>query len=412
MKGESPVALTDTAIRNAKPKDKTYVLNDGRGLNLEISPKGGKWWRLRYTFGGKPNRISLGTYPEISLVQARERREEARKLIAQGIDPSNARKDARVQEQQQIETFELVARQWHEKFNSKWTPGHAARIMTSLEKDAFPWIGSKAIRDILPPEVLSVARRVESRGAIETAHRLVGNIGMVFRYAVAAGLADSDPTRDLRGALSPTNEKHHASLTEPGAVSELLRTIETYKGSLITRCALRLAPLVFVRPGELRHAEWSEINEEAAEWRIPAHKMKMRTQHIVPLSKQALAVLEEIKPLTGTGRYVFPGERTASRPMSENTVTAALRRLGYAKDEMTGHGFRSIASTLLNELGWNRDAIERQLAHAERNNVRAAYNFAEFLPERRKMMQAWADHIDALREGGKVVPLFKAIGEE
>jgi len=225
-------------------------------------------------------------------------------------------------------------------------------------------------------------------------------------------LADSDPTRDLRGALSPTNEKHHASLTEPGAVSELLRTIETYKGSLITRCALKLAPLTFVRPGELRHAEWSEINEEAAEWRIPAHKMKMRTQHIVPLSKQALAVLEEIKPLTGTGRYVFPGERTASRPMSENTVTAALRRLGYAKDEMTGHGFRSIASTLLNELGWNRDAIERQLAHAERNNVRAAYNFAEFLPERRKMMQAWADHLDTLREGGKVVPMFKAVGEK
>lgn len=406
------MALTDTAIRNAKPKDKAYVLNDGRGLNLEISPKGGKWWRLRYTFGGKPNRISLGTYPEISLVQARERREEARKLIAQGIDPSNVRKDARAQEQQQIETFELVARQWHEKFNTKWTPGHAARIMTSLENDAFPWIGPKAIRSILPPEVLSVARRVESRGAIETAHRLVGNIGMVFRYAVAAGLADSDPTRDLRGALSPTNEKHHASLTEPGAVSELLRTIETYKGSLITRCALKLAPLTFVRPGELRHAEWSEINEEAAEWRIPAHKMKMRTQHIVPLSKQALAVLEEIKPLTGAGRYVFPGERTASRPMSENTVTAALRRLGYAKDEMTGHGFRSIASTLLNELGWNRDAIERQLAHAERNNVRAAYNFAEFLPERRKMMQSWADHLDALREGGKVVPMFRAVGEE
>lgn len=404
------MALTDTAIRNAKPKDKAYVLNDGRGLNLEISPKGGKWWRLRYTFGGKPNRISLGTYPEISLVQARERREEARKLIAQGVDPSNARKDARVQEQQQAETFELVARQWHERFTPSWTPGHAARILTSLAKDAFPWIGSKAIRSILPPEVLSVARRVESRGAIETAHRLVGNISMVFRYAVSAGLVESDPTRDLRGALSPTNETHHASITEPGAVGELLRTIETYKGSLITRCALKLAPLTFVRPGELRHAEWSEINEEASEWRIPAHKMKMRVQHIVPLSKQALAVLEEIKPLTGTGRYVFPGERTASRPMSENTVTAALRRLGYAKDEMTGHGFRSIASTLLNEQGWNRDAIERQLSHAERNGVRAAYNYAEFMTERRKMMQAWADYLDALREGGKVVPMFKAAG--
>lgn len=225
---------------------------------------------------------------------------------------------------------------------------------------------------------------------------------MVFRYAVAAGVADSDPTRDLRGALSPTNEKHHASVTEPKAVADLLRAIETYKGSLITRCALRFAPLAFVRPGELRHAEWSEINTEAAEWRIPAHKMKMRIQHIVPLSRKALAVLEELRPLTGAGRYVFPSERTSERPMSENTVNAALRRLGYAKDQMTGHGFRSIASTLLNELGWNKDAIERQLAHAERNNVRAAYNFAEFLPERRRMMQAWAEHLDALREGGKL----------
>jgi len=405
--------LTDTAVRNAKPDtSKTLQLKDERGLYLEIPPRGSKRWRLRYWIKTKENRLSLGIYPEVSLKEARELRDEARKLIAKGIDPSAVRKGEVAQATEEATTFELVARQWHEKFNTKWTPGHAARIMTSLQQDAFPWIGSKPIRDILPPEVLSVARRVESRGAIETAHRLVGNIGMVFRYAVAAGLADSDPTRDLRGALSPTNEKHHASLTEPGAVSELLRTIETYKGSLITRCALKLAPLTFVRPGELRHAEWSEINEEAAEWRIPAHKMKMRTQHIVPLSKQALAVLEEIKPLTGTGRYVFPGERTASRPMSENTVTAALRRLGYAKDEMTGHGFRSIASTLLNELGWNRDAIERQLAHAERNNVRAAYNFAEFLPERRKMMQSWADHLDALREGGKVVPIFRAAGEE
>lgn len=406
------MALTDTAIRNAKPKDKAYVLNDGRGLNLEISPKGGKWWRLRYTFGGRPNRISLGTYPDISLVQARERREEARKLIAQGIDPSVARKEVSAQEQQQAETFELVSREWHSRNFSKWTPGHAARILISLENDAFPWIGSRPIRSILPPEVLSVARRVESRGAIETAHRLVGNIGMVFRYAVASGLADSDPTRDLRGALSPTNETHHASITEPGAVGELLRTIDTYKGSIVTRCALKLAPLVFVRPGELRHAEWSEINFETKEWRIPAAKMKMRVQHIVPLSEQALAVLEEVKPLTGAGRYVFPGERTASRPMSENTVNAALRRLGYSRDELTGHGFRSMASTLLNEQGWNRDAIERQLAHAERNNVRAAYNFAEFLPERRKMMQAWAIFLDSLREGGKVVPLFRAVGEE
>lgn len=405
--------LTDTAVRNAKPDtSKTLQLKDERGLYLEIPPRGSKRWRLRYWIKSKENRLSLGVYPEVSLKEARELRDEARKLIAKGIDPSAVRKGEVAQATEEATTFELVARQWHEKFNPKWTPGHAARILTSLEKDAFPWIGPKAIRSILPPEVLSVARRVEARGAVESSHRLVGNMSMVFRYAVAAGLADSDPTRDLRGALAPTNEKHHASITEPGAVGELLRTIETYKGSLITRCALRFAPLTFVRPGELRHAEWSEFNLEAAEWRIPAHKMKMRTQHIVPLSQQALAVLKEIKPLTGEGRYVFPSERTATRPMSENTVNAALRRLGYAKDQMTGHGFRSIASTLLNELGWNKDAIERQLAHAERNNVRAAYNFAEFLPERRRMMQAWADHLDSLREGRKVVPLFRTAGEE
>jgi integrase len=399
--------LTNTEIKNTKPDQKPKRLFDGGGLYLEVAPAGGKWWRLKYRFGGKERRLSLGVYPDVSLAQARERRDEARRLLAEGTDPSTVRKASKAEQQAQAETFELVARQWHEKFTPSWTPGHAARILTSLSQDAFPWLGNRPIREILPPEVLSVARRVEARGAIETAHRLVGNIGMVFRYAVASGLADSDPTRDLRGALSPTNEKHHASLTDPKAVTDLLRTIETYSGSLVTRCALRFAPLVFVRPGELRHAEWSEINIDAAEWRIPAAKMKMRVQHIVPLSRQALAVLEELRPLTGAGRYVFPSERTSERPMSENTVTAALRRLGYTKEEMTGHGFRSMASTLLNELGWNRDAIERQLAHAERNNVRAAYNFAEFLPERREMMQAWADNLDALREGGKVVPLFK-----
>jgi len=399
--------LTDTAVRNIKPDNtKTLRLKDERGLYLEVSPTGGKWWRLRYWIAGRENRLSLGVYPDVSLRDARERRDEARKLIAKGVDPSSVRKGEVAQATEEATTFELVARQWHEKFTPSWTPKHAARIMTSLEKDAFPWIGPKAIRSILPPEVLSVARRVESRGAIETAHRLVGNIGMVFRFAVSSGLADSDPTASLRGALSPTNEKHHASITDPKAVAELLRAIEGYTGSFITRCALRLAPLVFVRPGELRHAEWAEIDVESAEWRIPANKMKMRAPHVVPLSRQALAVLDELRPLTGSGRYVFPGERTASRPMSENTVTAALRRLGYTKEEMTGHGFRSMASTLLNEMGWNRDAIERQLAHAERNNVRAAYNFAEFLPERRRMMQAWADNLDALREGGKVLPLF------
>lgn len=404
--------LTNTEIKNVKPEQKPKRLFDGGGLYLEVAPSGGKWWRFKYRFMGKERRLSLGVYPDVSLAQARERRDEARKLLAEGTDPSTVRKASKADQQAQTETFEIVARQWHTKFTPSWSPGHAARILTSLSKDAFPWIGHRPIREILPPEVLSVARRVEARGAIETAHRLVGNIGMVFRYGVAAGLADSDPTRDLRGALSPTTEKHHASITDPKAVADLLRAIESYSGSHITRCALRLAPLVFVRPGELRHAEWSEIDSNAAEWRIPAHKMKMRTQHIVPLSRQAIAVLEELRPLTGFGRYVFPSVRTSERPMSNNTVNGALRRLGYTKDEMTGHGFRSMASTLLNEQGWNRDAIERQLAHAERNNVRAAYNFAEFLPERRKMMQSWAEHLDALRNGGRVIHLFNAAAGE
>jgi integrase len=249
---------------------------------------------------------------------------------------------------------------------------------------------------------------VESRGAIETAHRTKQNCSQVFRYAVATGRADRDPTIELRGALAPTSERHHASITDPKGIGALLRAIDGYEGSLVTKCALRLAPLTFVRPGELRRAEWTEFNLGKAEWRIPAERMKMREQHIVPLSTQAIAVLEELQPLTGRATYVFPGARTNGRPMSENTVNAALRRLGYGKDEMTGHGFRSMASTHLNEQGWHRDAIERQLAHAERDDVRAAYNFAEHLPERRRMMQAWADYLEALKAGAKVASIKKA----
>ena len=397
--------LTDVAVRNIKPGPKTVRLRDERGLYLEVSPKGGKWWRLRYTYQGKENMLSLGVYPDVSLKDARERRDEARKLIASGIDPSQARKEEKAEIAADAVTFERVAREWFAKFKENWTPGHAARTMRRFEMDVFPWIGARPIRDILAPELLTTIRRIESRGAIETAHRTLQNCGQVFRYAVASGHADRDISGDLRGALPPSKEKHHASVTDPKDVASLLRTIETYQGSFVTMSALRLAPMLFVRPGELRHAEWSEIDLDKAEWRIPATKMKMREQHIVPLSRQAVAILGELHPLTGAGRYVFPSVRTSARPMSENTVNAALRRLGYAKDEMTGHGFRSMASTLLNEMGWNRDAIERQLAHAERNSIRAAYNFAEFLPERRRMMQAWADHLDVLKAGAKVTPI-------
>lgn len=403
--------LTDVAVRNAKPGPKTVRLRDDRGLYLEISPKGGKWWRLRYMLKGKANMISLGVYPDVSLKDARERRDDARKLIANGIDPSQARKEEKAEIAADSVTFEKVAREWFAKFKENWTAGHAARTMRRFEMDVFPWIGARPVRDILAPELLTTIRRIESRGAIETAHRTLQNCGQVFRYAVASGHADRDISGDLRGALPPSKEKHHASVTDPKDVASLLRTIETYQGSFVTMSALRLAPMLFVRPGELRHAEWSEIDLDKAEWRIPAAKMKMREQHIVPLCRQAIAIMRELHPLTGAGRYLFPSVRTSARPMSENTVNAALRRLGYAKDEMTGHGFRSMASTLLNEMGWNRDAIERQLAHAERNSIRAAYNFAEFLPERRKMMQAWADYLDKLKAGAKVTPLHAAAGE-
>jgi len=403
--------LTDVAVRNAKPGPKPKRLFDGGGMYLEVSPAGGKLWRLKYRFHGKEKRLALGAYPAVGLADARARTEAARKLLAQGIDPSAARKAEKRGEAAEAETFEIVTREWHEKFKPTWTPSHAARILTSLEKDAFPWIGSRPIRELTPPEVLAVARRVESRGALESAHRLVGNIGMICRYAVASGKAESDPTTSLKGALPPAKEKHHPSITDPKELGELLRTIDAYQGSHVVRCALRLAPLLFVRPGELRHAEWAEVNLESAEWRIPAEKMKMQVQHIVPLSRQAVAVLRELHPLTGADKFLFPSVRSSAKPMSENTVNAALRYMGYSTDQVTGHGFRSTASTLLNEQGWNRDAIERQLAHAERNNVRAAYNFAEFLPERRRMMQAWADFLDGLKAGGKVIPIRATAGE-
>ncbi len=391
--------LTNIACRNAKPKESQYTLFDEKGLFLLVSPTGGKWWRMKYRYQGKEKRLSLGTYPETPLAEARERRDKARKLLARGIDPAEARKDEKAETQAKGDTFETVAREWFDKFKPRWSEGHAGQIMRRFELNAFPWIGACPIKEISAPELLAVARRIESRGALEMAHRLLQACGQVFKYAVATGRAERDPSGDLRGALPPTNEKHHASLTAPKDVAQLLQAVDGYTGGIVTRCALQMAALTFVRPGELRHAEWTEINFDTTEWRIPGHKMKMKTQHIVPLSRQSLAALHELHPLTSSARYVFPSERTGQRPMSENTVNAALRRLGYSKEQMTGHGFRSIASTMLNEMGWNRDAIERQLAHAERNNVRAAYNFAEFLPLRREMMQAWADYLDGLRIG-------------
>jgi integrase len=402
--------LSNTTIKAIKPTNNQQKLFDGGGLFLLVTPTGGKLWRLKYRFGGIEKLLSFGAYPQISLAEARQKRDQSLAMIANGVNPGDTKKAQKVAGTVETDTFEVIAREWYAKFSPSWAASHGGKILRRFELYVFPWLGNRPIKSITAPELLTVLRRIEAKGTLETAHRTQQNCSQVFRYAVATGRAERDPSGDLRGALPPASGKHMATITDPKEIAGLLRAIDDYRGSIVTRCALQLAPMVFVRPGELRHAEWVEIDFDTAEWRIPAEKMKAGTLHIVPLSRQALAVLQEIHPLTGHGRYVFPSPRTESRPMSDNAVLAALRRMGYAKDEMSGHGFRSMASTLLNEHGWNRDAIERQLAHAERNGVRAAYNYAEFLSERRKMMQAWADYLDRLKVGekSKLVPFRPA----
>jgi integrase len=394
--------LKDAAVRNAKPREKAYKLTDANSLYVLVCPNGSRLWRYKYVVGGKEKLLSLGAYPDVSLKEARELRDQARRQLSQGVDPSERRKAEKVSE---AASFEAIAREWFAKFSTPWAESHSTKVIRRLELDLFPWLGTKPIADITAAELLTCLRRIESRGALDTAHRAHQNCGQIFRYAVATGRATRDVSADLRGALPPAAGGHFPSITEPAKIGALLRAIDGYDGSPITRSALCLAPLVFVRPGELRQAEWGEINLDGAEWRIPAERMKARVLHIVPLSRQALVVLRELQPRTGGGRFLFPSALSPNRPMSENTVNSALRRLGYGSDEMTGHGFRSMASTSLNEQGWHRDAIERQLAHGERDPVRAAYNYAEHLPERRKMMQAWADHLDGLRDGADVLSI-------
>ena len=400
--------LSDTKVRTIKPAGKPQKLFDGGGLFLLVTPTGGKLWRLKYRFGGTEKLLAIGAYPQISLADARQKRDQAIALVLNGADPSDTKKAQKAAGAIETKTFEVIAREWHTRFSSSWAASHGNKIIRRLELYVFPWLGNRPIKSITAPDLLMALRRIEAKGTLETAHRTQQNCGQVFRYAVATGRAERDPSADLRGAIPPASGKHMATITDPKEIAGLLRSIDDYRGSIIIRCALQLAPLVFVRPGELRHAEWSEINFDAAEWRIPAEKMKAGVLHIVPLSTQVLGVLREIHPLTGHGRYVFPSPRTDSRPMSSNGILSALRRMGFAKEEMSGHGFRSMASTILNEQGWNRDAIERQLAHAERNSVRAAYNYAEFMPERTKMMQVWADYLDGLKAGAKVIPLKRA----
>ncbi|GKS70226.1 Integrase [Nitrosomonas sp. PY1] len=397
--------ITDVLIRQAKPKDKPYKVSDGGGLYLLINTTG-KYWRLNYRFAGKQKTLAVGVYPAVSLIDARKKRDEAKVLLAKDIDPSVTKAlNKRAARTAAESTFQVIALEWYAKNQHTWTESTAMTIYRFLEKDIFPWLGNRPIKDITAPDLLAALRKIESRGAHEKARRCRGYAGMVFRYAVATGRAERDPSADLKGALAPVKTKHYASITDPKAIGALIRAIKGYTGSFVTKCALSLAPLVFVRPGELRHAEWSEIDFDRKEWRIAAHKMKMREQHIVPLSPQAIEILQTVKLMTGHGQYVFPSIRSGSRPMSENTINAALRRLGYEKEEMTGHGFRSMASTLLHEHGWPHEAIERQLAHAERNAVVAAYNYAEHLPKRREMMDWWADYLDELAEGAKVLSL-------
>jgi integrase len=390
-------SLTEIHCRNAKPREKPYKLFDELGLFLLVTPSAtarkGRLWRFRYRYGDVEKLLSLGNYPDVSLKRAREKRDEARRRLADGVDPSVHRKAI---QDAKAETFEAIAREWL-AMRAKTTAAVTQQKAQWLLEMLFPHIGRRPIREVSPPELLSALRKIESRGHHETAHRAKQKCGQIFRYAIATGRAERDISADLRGALVPVVAHNHASLTDPAEIGALLRAIDGYEGQPITAAALKLAPLVFVRPGELRGARWAEFDLDGAEWRIPGERMKMGEPHIVPLARQAVAILSELHALTGWGEYVFPSLLTLERPMSNNTVNTALRRLGYTKEQMTGHGFRTTASTLLNEQGFHPDLIELQLAHAERNKVRAAYNKAQRLTERRLMMQAWADQLDILR---------------
>ncbi|HOO50444.1 MAG TPA: integrase arm-type DNA-binding domain-containing protein [Alphaproteobacteria bacterium] len=402
------IPLSDMKVQKAKSKDKPVTLFDGGGLFLMVTPTGGKLWRFKYRFDGKEKKLAFGSYPEISLLDARKRRDEARSQIAHGIDPGAVRKAQKQAKIEETETFEIIAREWQEKFKSKWQEEYADKIMRRMELNVFPLIGLRPIKNIKAPELLAVLRRVESRDALELAHRIRNLCDQIFRYAVATGRTERNPAADLKGALIPVKEKHRAAITDPKRVGELLRAIDSYQGTFVVQCALKFAPLVFVRPGELRHAEWSEINFENAEWNIPASKMKMKEAHLVPLSRQAIEILRKLHTLTGTGRYVFPSERSSQRPMSENAILVALRIMGYPKEEMSGHGFRAMARTILDEVLQIRpDFIEHQLAHAVRDPNGRAYNRTAHINERRKMMQKWADYLDDIKQGAKVLPFRK-----
>lgn len=408
--------LNDKAVASKQPQEKTQVFADGDGLTLVVKPTGAKLWWVRYRFNGKAKTLSLGLYPAVSLKQARDWALDARKLLAAGVDPhalktetKNAAADATVN--LITDTVEALGREWFEKFGGEWVDSHGSKVIRRLERDLFPWIGKEDIKSIKPAALLSALRRVEARGALDTAHRLLQNCGQIWRYAVATGRAERDITSDLRGALPPAKETHLGAITDPVEIGKLLRNINEYAGSEVVRLALKLAPFVFVRPGELRQSRWDEFDTAKSLWTIPAGRMKAKRPHVVPLSDQALAILEELKTITGDGAYLFPSPRSVTRCLSDNAVLSAIRRMGYTTEEMTGHGFRAMASTNLEQLGYDVRLIEIQLAHADQDQVRAAYKRETHmlrLEERKKMMQHWADYLDALRTGAVVLPFSKS----
>jgi integrase len=397
--------LSPLQISNTKPREKEFKLTDGGGLYLLVTTGGGKLWRLKYRFGGVEKKLALGAFPDVSLADARKKREEAKEQIAQDIDPGAARKERKAAEIKEKETFEAVAREWHNQFIPQWAPRTARAILEMLANNVFGEIGDKSINTIDAPALLNMLRRIEARGANYTAHRVRGLCGQVLRYAVATGRTNRDPSGDLKGALTPIKTTHRAATTDPAEVAPLLRMLDSYQGSMVVQCALRLLPLLFVRPGELRAMEWADLSLDKAEWSFMVNKTK--TLHIVPLANQAIAILREIQSVTGTGTYVLPSARSNSRPMSDMAMNAAMRRMGIdTKTEITSHGFRAVARTILDEvLGFRPDFIEHQLAHAVRDPLGRAYNRTSHLPERKKMMQAWANYLDKLKAGAVILPI-------
>lgn len=401
--------LSDVQVKNIKPAPKDTKLFDGGGLFLLVTPTGGKLWHFKYRFGGKEKKLTFGAYPSVTLADARQRREDAKKLLANGVDPGELKKTLKEADNELASnTFEAIARQWHQKFSSagKWSPTHAADILHRLEKDIFPPLGSRPISEIKPKELLIALERIASRGALDSAHRLRHHCGMIFKYAIVNEYAERNIAADLQGALPPVKGGHHAAATTPKALTPILRAIDDFTGSFVVKSALQLLPMLFCRPGELRAAEWSEINFDEGIWEIPANRMKMKVPHIVPLSKQAIEIIRSLQQLTGHSKYLFPCHRSPQRCMSDNALNAGLRRLGFTKEEATAHGFRASARTILDEvLKVRPDYIEHQLSHTVRDALGTAYNRTSHLEERKKMMQMWADYLDGLKTGAKVIPL-------